>query len=142
MEETNALKATLVALVRGQWSDKGNYSGYTSKGARVHIPKLMMGELGFEKDAVDKDGKPVKVPQLFACVVERTFDVLNDDGESTGDTFTRAQAGSVFLTKQEAIDAMNSDDLLALEAKADLYKGAKSFGLTEENLAKMSVALF
>lgn len=140
MEDT--LKATLVALVRGQWSDKGNYSGYTSKGARVHIPQLMMSELGYEKGALDKDGKPVKVPTLFACVVERTFNVLNDEGEETGETFTRAQAGSIFVTKEEAINAMNSDDLLAIEAKAELYKGAKSFGLTEETLKKLENSPF
>lgn len=141
MEDT--LKATLVALVRGQWSDKGNFSGYTSKGVRIHVPSLMMGELGYAKDAKDAEGKPVKIEYpLYACVVERTFNVLNDEGEETGETFTRAQAGSIFKSRQEAIDAMNSDDLLALEAKADLYKSAKSFGLTEDTLKKLETSPF
>lgn len=141
MEDT--LKATLVMLVRGQFSDKGNFSGYNSKGVRIHVPAIMMSELGYAKDAKDAEGKPVKIEYpLYACVVERTFNVLNDEGEETDETFTRAQAGSIFKTRQEAIDAMNSDDLLALEAKADLYKGAKSFGLTEDTLKKLETSPF
>ena len=141
MEDT--LKATLVALVRGQFSEKGNFSGYNSKGVRIHVPAIMMNELGYEKDAKDAEGKPVKIEYpLYACVVERTFNVLNDEGEETDETFTRAQAGSIFKTRQEAIDAMNSDDLLALEAKAELYKGAKSFGLTEDTLKQLQVSPF
>lgn len=141
MEDT--LKATLVMLVRGQFSDKGNFSGYNSKGVRIHVPAIMMNELGYAKDAKDAEGKPVKIEYpLYACVVERTFNVLNDEGEETDETFTRAQAGSIFKTRQEAIDAMNSDDLLALEAKADLYKGAKSFGLTEDTLKKLETSPF
>lgn len=141
MEDT--LKATLVMLVRGQFSDKGNFSGYNSKGVRIHVPAIMMTELGYAKDAKDAEGKPVKIEYpLYACVVERTFNVLNDEGEETDETFTRAQAGSIFKTRQEAIDAMNSDDLLALEAKADLYKGAKSFGLTEDTLKKLETSPF
>lgn len=141
MEDT--LKATLVMLVRGQFSEKGNFSGYNSKGVRIHVPAVMMKELGYEKDAKDAEGKPVKIEYpLYACVVERTFNVLNDEGEETDETFTRAQAGSIFKTRQEAIDAMNSDDLLALEAKAELYKGAKSFGLTEDTLKQLQVSPF
>ena len=141
MEDT--LKATLVMLVRGQFSEKGNFSGYNSKGVRIHVPAVMMKELGYAKDAKDAEGKPVKIEYpLYACVVERTFNVLNDEGEETDETFTRAQAGSIFKTRQEAIDAMNSDDLLALEAKADLYKGAKSFGLTEETLKNLETSPF
>lgn len=141
MEDT--LKATLVMLVRGQFSDKGNFSGYNSKGVRIHVPAIMMSELGYAKDAKDADDKPVKIEYpLYACVVERTFNVLNDEGEETDETFTRAQAGSIFKTRQEAIDAMNSDDLLALEAKADLYKGAKNFGLTEDTLKKLETSPF
>lgn len=141
MEDT--LKATLVMLVRGQFSDKGNFSGYNSKGVRIHVPAIMMNELGYAKDAKDAEGKPVKIEYpLYACVVERTFNVLNDEGEETDETFTRAQAGSIFKTRQEAIDAMNSDDLLALEAQAELYKGAKSFGLTEDTLKQLQVSPF
>lgn len=133
MEDT--LKATLVMLTRGSFSEKGNFSGYTTKGVRIHIPALMMSELGY-----DKDKKP-EFP-LYACVVERTFDILNDEDKPTGETFTRAQAGSIFKSKAEAIEAMNSDDLLALEAKAELYKGAKSFGLTEDTLKKLETSPF
>ena len=37
---------------------------------------------------------------------------------------------------------LNKPDGLILEAKADLYKGAKSFGLTEETLKNLETSPF
>lgn len=132
MEET--LNATLVALVRGQFSEKGNFSGYTAKGVRIHIPALMMSELGY-----DKDHKPTKTDfPLYACVVEREFDILNDEDEPTGGKFKRAQAGSIFKTEQEGLDAMNADEKLARKAKVQLYQYTKELGLTEDTLKQLT----
>lgn len=130
-------KVTIVALLRGQFSDRGNFSGYNSAGIRIHVPGQMMKDLGYTPES-----EKVDFP-LYACVVEREFNVLAEDGVTeTGEKFKRLQAGSIFKTKREAIDARNADALLEAEAESELFKSAKEYGLTEQQLTALAASSF
>ena len=122
-------------IVSGKFTEKGNYTGYNVQGLltdRVHIPERLMTALGLTKDT--------RVPTLYAIVGPAKFSIRkevknSDTGEitlvDTGDTFTRCQAGSIFLTKAEMINAYNSSDLLETETKIELRKSALTLGLTD-----------
>jgi len=130
------IKTTTMAIQSGNFSEKGNFSGYNAGGVRVHVSANTMKALGFDKANVST----IQFP-LYACVVERSFNTLNDSGEPTGETFTRLQAGSIFKTKAELINAVNADKLLAVEAESELQKVAKSLNLTAEALVNLSNAI-
>jgi hypothetical protein len=125
----------IVAIHSGNFSDKGNFSGYNASGQRVHIAGRQMEALGHTPESVKT--KPISFP-LYTIAVEREFNVLDANGEPTTEKFTRTQAGSVFATKQDAITAYNSDKVLGLEATADLAKVATGLGLTEELLKDLA----
>lgn len=121
-----------IALNSGNFTDKGNFTGYNSAGIRFHIPARLMETIGFTK-ANEKD---IKFP-LYAIAVSRTFNTLDAEGNPTDETFTREQAGSVFTTKEALISAYNADRELELEAKASLAKTASASGLNEAQLAAL-----
>lgn len=114
-----------VAIISGDFTKKGNFSGYNAAGTRIHISDRTMESAGIKK------GDKITFP-LYATVVEREFNVLDEQGKETGEMFKREQAGSVFTTKQALIEAVNADRVLALEAAADLTAKATAAGLTEE----------
>ena len=117
-----------VQIVRGNFTDNGNFSAYDATGIdRIHVPSGVMESAGFKK------GDSIKFP-IYAIVVERTFDKLDESGNSTGETFTRPQAGSVFVSKADMIAAANGNNLLEIEVKADLKAKASAIGLTEETI--------
>jgi hypothetical protein len=78
-----------------------------------------------------KKGDTIKFP-IFATVVEREFNTLDEQGNPTGGKFTREQAGAVFTNKAALIEAVNADKVLELEAAADLTSKASAAGLTQE----------
>ena len=121
-----------MVLQSGSFSEKGNFSGYNASGIRIHVSAQTMQTLGYNK----ANASTIQFP-LYACVVERTFNVLNDNQEPTGETFTRLQAGSVFKTKAELIAAVNADKLLAVEAESELQKVAKTLDLTPEAIKSL-----
>lgn len=115
-----------VAILSGNFTENGNFSGYNASGARIHVNGRTMESAGIKK------GDTVKFP-LFATVVEREFNVLDEQGNpKEGETFKREQAGAIFTNKQALIEAVNADKLLAVEAEADLKAKATAIGLTEE----------
>jgi hypothetical protein len=126
-----------MALQSGTFSEKGNFSGYNASGIRVHVSANAMKALGYDKANASTIAYP-----LYACVVEREFNVLNDNQEPTGETFKRVQAGSIFKTKAELLTAVNADKLLAVEAQSELQKVAKTLQLTDEVLAQLVNAPF
>jgi len=128
------LKMNIVAIHSGNFSDKGNFSGYNAAGQRFFIAGRQMEALGHTPASVVK--APISFP-LYTLAVEKEFNVLDANGEPTAEKFTRAQAGSVFATKAAAIAAYNEDSLLSMEAKADLVKSAKDLNLTEELIADL-----
>ena len=114
-----------VAIISGNFTETGNFSGYNASGTRIHVSGRTMESAGIKK------GDTVKFP-LFATVVEREFNVLDANGNPTEEKFTREQAGAIFTNKQALIEAVNADKLLAVEAEADLKAKATAVGLTEE----------
>ena len=114
-----------VAIISGNFTENGNFSGYNAAGTRIHISGRTMESAGMKK------GDKITFP-LYSTVVEREFNVVDEQGKETGETFKREQAGSVFTTKQALIEAVNADKVLALEAAADLTAKATAAGLTEE----------
>jgi hypothetical protein len=130
------LQAAIVAILSGNFTTNGNFSGYNSKGQRIHIPGRQMESLGFKTDDEVKGKFP-----LYSIVVEREFNVLDENGEPKGDEkFTRAQAGSTFLSKADALTAYNSDSVLAIEATAELRKSATAAGLDAKTIAALEAA--
>ena len=138
----DTVKMSTVAIQSGAFSKKGNFSGYNASGVRIHVSANNMKTLGFDST----NATTITYP-LYACVVEREFNVVDendkpvkdDDGEPK--TFTRLQAGSIFKTKAELINAVNADKLLAVEAESELQKVAKSLNLTAEALVSLSNAI-
>jgi hypothetical protein len=124
-----------VTFISGKITDNGNFSGYNAAGERFHVAARTMEAAGIKK------GDAINYP-LYALVVERTFNVLDEQGNpKEGETFTRQQAGSVFTTEQKMYDALNGDRLLAVKAEADYKAKASAAGLTEEAInALQSVA--
>jgi hypothetical protein len=115
-----------VAIISGNFTETGNFSGYNASGTRIHVSGRTMESAGIKK------GDTVKFP-LFVTVVEREFNVLDENGNpKEGETFKREQAGAIFTNKQSLIEAVNADKLLAVEAEADLKAKATAVGLTQE----------
>ena len=116
-----------VQIVRGKFTDNGNFSAYDAVGIdRIHVPSGVMESAGFKK------GDSIKFP-LYAIVVERTFNVLDENGNpKEGDTFKRLQAGSVFTTEEALSEAANGNSLLKAKVKADYKAKTTAMGLTEE----------
>lgn len=113
-----------------------NFSGYPVSGKRVHIPLRQMEALypNFSKDT------KVEFP-FYALVEEREFDEVDANNEPTGKKFTRLQAGSIFKSKAEMIEAYNENDLMELEAKAHLKAQAKAMNLDDNAInALLAVA--
>jgi hypothetical protein len=123
-----------VTFISGKFTDNGNFSGYNASGERFHVPGRAMESINVKK------GDAISFP-IYALVVERTFDKLDESGNATGEKFTREQAGSVFTTEQAMFDALNGDKLLSKKAEADYKAKASAIGLTDEAInALQSVA--
>ena len=112
------------AILSGNFTTNGNFSGYNAAGDRIHIPARQMESLGLNKDS------KIKFP-LYSLVRQREFSSVDTNGQPTGEKFTRAQSGSIFLNEEDMIAAANADDLLKLKTKANLATQAKSTGLTD-----------
>lgn len=124
-----------VTIIDGNFTGKGNFSGYNAAGQRIHVPARQMENLGLT------DRKQIEFP-LYALVVEREFASVDGNNIPTGEKFKRVQAGSIFLTEEEMMTAANADDLLRLKTKANLAAQAKSVGLTESAInSLLSVAI-
>lgn len=125
-----------IVLQSGAFTDKGNFTGYNAAGIRFHVPAKTIAAIGITPESVKTT--PIAFP-LYAIVVEREFNVLDESGEPTDKTFKREQAGSVFATKDALIEAYNADKVVGLEAAASLAKTAVASGLTEAQLAALLV---
>jgi len=108
---------------------KGNYTGYNAKGEKIFVHKAQMETLGFK---TDKDVKP-----FFAVIGEREIQTLDESGEPTGKTTKRLQALSVFKDSKSLIEAVNSDAVLEMQAKAALKAEATAQGLSEKALSAL-----
>jgi 2-hydroxychromene-2-carboxylate isomerase len=113
-----------VAIISGNFTENGNFSGYNAAGSRIHISGRTMESAGMKK------GDKLTFP-FYATVVEREFNVLDEQGNPTEEKFKREQAGAVFTNKAALIEAVNADKVLAIEANADLVGKATAVGLSD-----------
>lgn len=127
-----------VTIVRGQWSAKGNYTGWTISGAQYFIHGKMLAALGITPDTKD-------VPLIYAFVATKTFDVLGEDGkpvEVNGvvQTFERDQATAIFTSMDKLIEAKNSEAVIEILARKALRKHAEEAEMTMEQVNALVTA--
>lgn len=126
----------------GEFSKKGNFSGYNLKGDRIHLFKRQMDALGIKTDA---DFKPFYVNSVLKTYPARqAVDtdgnlVFNEDGTAKyipypdgKFTMTRATATAVFKTEEEFINANISDKLLAGKMQHRLQQEYAALGIESE----------
>lgn len=117
-----------VKLISIRQSKSGqNFTAYNAGGDRIHIPARQIEALGLNKDTLPKE--------LFALVDTKTYDELDPKTkERTGQTFSRVQTCSIFLTKEEMFAAKNDARLLNDECEAAYKKQASALGLNVESV--------
>lgn len=120
----------MVSIFSGKVTDKGNLSTRTLSGKQLFIHAKTL-------DACGIDPKAIKYPLHLIYKDDHTVDVIDDQGNPTGETITRNQALAVFTDKATMIEAFNSEASLAIEASASLAKTAAASGLTEAQLAAL-----
>lgn len=109
---------------------KGNFTGYNAKGERIFIHKAQMESLGV------KNEKDLKFP-FFSIIGDKDIQTRDEAGELTNVLVSRLQALSVFKTREEMLEAINSDAMLELDAKAALATKASAAGLAKETIAEL-----
>jgi hypothetical protein len=118
----------------GNWakdSKNGNFTGYNSKGERVHIYGAQMTSLGF------KHGEAVKFP-LFVIAMPKTYSKVDDEGkEIEGTEFTRLTATAVFTDQKALAGAHIADVSLDIAVKNAIKSTAKDAGLDEKAVAEL-----
>lgn len=114
-------------ITSGNWTEKGNFSGYSPELGRVHLYGAQMEGLGFKK------GETVKFP-LFAIGAEKEFNTLNEAGEPTGEKFTRWQANSLFTDRKQLAETLAFDSLIDVEVKQFVKAEATTAGLSEKEV--------
>jgi hypothetical protein len=117
------------AIINGSWTKEKNYSGYNSKGERVHIYAEQMKNAGFEFDS--------KVPPLFVIGATKSYPKTDDKGNPTGEEFTRLTALAVFKTQEEMVNAHMADAKLNVAIKAAVKDLGITAGFGDEEMAEL-----
>ena len=151
-----------VAIYSGNFavSGTGNFNAYTAKrkpDERIHVPANLMKAFGYTEENEDKIQYPfyATVTSIVRNALVPTLDkdgnpeldkngsvvrVQKLDKDGNPETFTRYEAGALFKTKGELIQACNADTEIEMEVKADLVSKAKKLDLTAEVLKELQVA--
>ena len=108
---------------------KGNFTGYNSKGERIFIHKTQMESIGMKADA---DFKP-----FFALTDEKEIQTRDLNGDLTEVLVARLQALSVFKTIAELLEAENSDFELNVASTNYRKSIATSAGLSDSQVASI-----
>ena len=132
----------------GSFTANGNFSGYNTKGKRVHIYGRQLSALGFtrKQDAQGKDTADVANFKTFFIIAEnKKFPAKIDpitklavpyaDGSLVMERLT---ATAVFATKQEYIDAHVMDEVLDAEVDAAIAKERSALGLTPTSVQEFA----
>ena len=130
------------SIENGNFTENGNYSGYTAEGKRIHIPGRLMNSIGFSID------KPVPSGSQFFIVAEESEINPFIPGTKTPQTNSdgtlvvslRTTAKSAYLTKEALFTASNTSKLLDAEADAHFNKSVKELGLTEADITAFANA--
>ena len=122
-----------LVITGGNWTSNGNFSGYDREVGRVHFFGAQMRALGYEKDSA------VAFP-LYGIGVQKEFDQVDEEGNPTGEKFTRWQANSLFKERKALVEALAAEDLiqahvdsnmLTVEIAKSVKATASSAGLSE-----------
>jgi hypothetical protein len=151
IKNSKQMSTNLTTVASGNFSKtEANFTGYDLLGNRIHIPMRQLEAAGIKK------GDKITFP-LYCVAVEREFQRLDPtkkdaDGnplpllkaDGTPDTFKRIQSGSLFLTKEAGIAAINSDEIIAderrialIESKVKLQAAATAANLSEPLMADL-----
>lgn len=129
------------AIHSGNFSKKGNFTGYTALGEKLFIHNSQMNGLGWAKQ------EDVKFP-FYAIGAVRQIGQLDDNGQpkinpdGTAVLVDRLQALSVFATKDALTSAHVDTATLDIEIKQAVTSQAKSAGLTDAAInSLLSVAI-
>lgn len=130
-----------LAIVNGNFTTNGNFSGYTVKGSkeRVFIHKRQMESVGW------KTNEDVKFPFY---VISEVGQINPFDGDGKPQTnpdgslkmVERLSASAVFTTKDALLSAHVDVATLDIEIRAAVGVKAKAAGLTNEAIAALEAA--
>ena len=121
------------AITSGQFTAKGNFTGYTAKGERLHIHKAQMDSLGVTKK------EDLKFP-FYAIGENKKIGQLDENGAPKVDAnnnpvlVDRLTATSVFASKEAIINAHVEDATLNMEITQSIKAKATTAGLTEADV--------
>ena len=111
-----------LVINNGAFTEKGNFTGYTALGERVHIYGRQMDAIGIK--STDK----VQFP-LFVIADMKTINTVDKDGNETENQ--RLTALSVFAKKEDLIQAHVDSNMLTVEIAKSVKVTASSAGLSE-----------
>lgn len=125
-------------ITSGSFTEAGNFSGYSEQveGGRLFIHSKQMEVLGYNKDS------KIEFP-LYATVTTKEITPWDEDNKPMVDAngnaivVSRTQAGSVFKTKQEFVQALAEPQLIDLEVAKLVKDASKSAGLTEKEMESL-----
>ena len=129
------------AIHSGNFSAKGNFTGYTALGEKLFIHKSQMNGLGWSKqDDVKFPFYAIGSVRQIGQLDENAQPKMNADG--TAVLVDRLQALSVFATKEALTSAHVDTATLDIEIKQAVTSQAKSAGLTDAAInSLLSVAI-
>lgn len=116
------------AIHSGNFSNAGNFTGYTAMGESIFIHKAQMTSLGWTKI------EDVKFP-FYAIGGIKQINTRDASGNITDVKADRLQAFSVFTTKDALTSAHVDTAVLDISIKAAIKQTASAAGLTENELA-------
>lgn len=121
------MNTTKRIIMAGNFTDAGNFTGYTLTRERVHIPAKAMEAAGYSVD---------KMPSfpMFAITVNCTFNKMDAEGNPTEETFTREQATALFTNEDEMLNTLNMERLLDVKQDLLFKASAMTLGLSEVEL--------
>ena len=129
------------AIHSGNFSAKGNFTGYTALGEKLFIHKSQMNGLSwFKQDDVKFPFYAIGSVRQIGQLDENAQPKMNADG--TAVLVDRLQALSVFATKEALTSAHVDTATLDIEIKQAVSSQAKSAGLTQQAIdSLLSVAI-
>ena len=125
------------AILSGSFSANGNFSGYSKKAlafgdhsGRIFISKSQMDSLGLSK------AEDIKFP-IYATATEREYNKLDANGKSTGETFKRLTAFSIYKTQEDLNAAEVADAMVDISTQSAIKQAASSAGLSEVAISSL-----
>lgn len=126
-----------VLIVSGNFTQKGNFSGYDENGERYFIHSRLIASTGWKAD------KDVQFPFWTTGVKERTVNMMqvNADGtlSATDETITRTQAGAIFKTTEDLVKVAVMKASADIEIASAVHKFAVESGLSKETADKLEL---